>query len=269
MSTDDRSAHNKLREAFAKKAAPATERKRTLDTPVPRQATEAPPSPKTATRPNWAKYRNMRWVFVWQAVLLSVNLEPDEFTFDARGIFPRPERGELPDDPADETLDRASVAVMHLASGALKVQDARPSRGPLEWVVDLEVFCSWALALPVPWKLPPELAAYGAQSAQSRIASAEDPVPVQAQSNTGRVHKAAGGGRRDVLAPLIERAQADSSDPSDVAQVWARLRRMAERDDRPPPLYGLDDAGIMYDKGGKPATFTRDALSKRLGRQPK
>lgn len=70
--------------------------------------------------------------------------------------------------------------------------------------------------------------------------------------------------RRDVVTPAIELAQAECSDPFDVAAVWARLQVMAER--KEPPLIGSTEEGIQYLDQGEAAILNRKALAKRLAR---
>ena len=70
--------------------------------------------------------------------------------------------------------------------------------------------------------------------------------------------------RRDVLTPVIERAQRRCHNSKDSAEVWANLLVLAEK--KSAPLFGATDEGLQYLKGGDAAIFTRDALSKRLAR---
>lgn len=77
-------------------------------------------------------------------------------------------------------------------------------------------------------------------------------------------------GRRDVLVPLIEKAQEMCDERFDTASVWARLCVMADQRPPPPPLIGRDDDGALRFRRGsldKVAFFKRSDLSKRLRRQ--
>jgi hypothetical protein len=72
--------------------------------------------------------------------------------------------------------------------------------------------------------------------------------------------------RRDCLDPAIELAQRECKDPSDTAEVWARLQVLAQSEH--PPLLAVTPQGLKYTKDGStPAYFTRNALDKRLHRE--
>jgi hypothetical protein len=70
--------------------------------------------------------------------------------------------------------------------------------------------------------------------------------------------------RRDTLAPVIERAQRQSLDKNDTAQVWAQLQAMA--DDAQAPLISSTKEGVKYHRAGADALFKREDLRKRLKR---
>jgi hypothetical protein len=72
--------------------------------------------------------------------------------------------------------------------------------------------------------------------------------------------------RRDALMPVIEKAQSQCKDPKDTAEVWAALLVLAEK--KTAPLLGATEDGLQYLKKGTAASFNREALRKRLGRQP-
>jgi hypothetical protein len=70
--------------------------------------------------------------------------------------------------------------------------------------------------------------------------------------------------RRRTLKPEIEHAQSLCKDTWDVAEVWAELQKMAEKQHG--QLLGATEDGLQYLKNGEAAIFTRDALQKRLKR---
>ena len=72
--------------------------------------------------------------------------------------------------------------------------------------------------------------------------------------------------RRDTLTPVIERAQKQCDNPQDAASVWAALLVLAEK--KVAPLIGATEDGLQYLKNGTAASLNREALRKRLGRQP-
>lgn len=74
--------------------------------------------------------------------------------------------------------------------------------------------------------------------------------------------------RRDLLTPLIEAAQSETSDQFDTPAIWAKLCDMAERKIK--PLFGVAPEGIQWtDENDEPQFFSLRALRDRLGRQKK
>ena len=75
------------------------------------------------------------------------------------------------------------------------------------------------------------------------------------------------GKRRDSLAPVIEAAQRWCLNPHDWAEVWLILEEMARK--KTAPFDGnFSVRGLAYQKDGKTTYFDREALRKRLNRQP-
>ena len=70
--------------------------------------------------------------------------------------------------------------------------------------------------------------------------------------------------RRDILTPVIEKAQSTCQDPSDTAEVWATLQILAE--EKQAPLIGGTEDGLQYLENGTAKIFKRDSLRKRLDR---
>jgi hypothetical protein len=70
--------------------------------------------------------------------------------------------------------------------------------------------------------------------------------------------------RRHALQPEIEQAQDKCKDRWDPAEVWAALSKLAEKGHG--QLLGATEDGLQYLKDGEGATFTRNALRKRLKR---
>jgi hypothetical protein len=61
------------------------------------------------------------------------------------------------------------------------------------------------------------------------------PVPAEAEPQSHGVRSVSYKGRRDVLVPLIEKAQDMCDDRFDTASVWAKLCAMADQKPPPPP----------------------------------
>ena len=73
------------------------------------------------------------------------------------------------------------------------------------------------------------------------------------------------GKRRHHLQPEIEQAQSRCKDHWDATEVWAELSKLAEK--QLGQLLGATEDGLQYLKDGEAATFSRDALQKRLKRR--
>ena len=98
-------------------------------------------------------------------------------------------------------------------------------------------------------------------------ATAESSLPILQETGMVRHHIGKTLGH-DVMTPLIGKAQAASSDPLDVAEVWAAMCAMADLRPPPAPLIGRDDESLKYRSGGADVVelFTRKKLGQRLKR---
>lgn len=129
---------------------------------------------------------------------------------------------------------------------------------------------AWALSRGMP--LPPELSKLAVPVtvvAAPVVQAAPQGKPMEAASASDGLKPAQAAPvkpartRRDVLAPVIERAQSMcDGDKTDTAKVWAQLEVLA--DNEVPPLLAATDKGIKYSHKSKNKYFTRDALDKRL-----
>jgi hypothetical protein len=102
------------------------------------------------------------------------------------------------------------------------------------------------------------------QSAPAKTTTKAAPPVVASDCNALSVFGHSTKTRRNGLTPVIEQAQRACKDPTDTAEVWATLQVLAEK--RTPPLIGATEDGLQYLKNGSAASFTRDALRKRLAR---
>ena len=99
---------------------------------------------------------------------------------------------------------------------------------------------------------------------------AAPPEPVQAapaaekEPSQGRTRR-----RRDLLAPLVEKAQRECSNPSDSAEVFALLRNWAQIRPPLPPLFGVTEDGCIQwrDSNDNPKELSIDALRGRINRR--
>ena len=120
--------------------------------------------PRKAERPNWRKWRNMPAVELWQAVALSLGIEPPKYH----------PRGTIPD--FDE---REDVVLRCLALGNLRAVKRDESRQHCS-LVRLTDIAAVAESLPDPWPLPDEFPRPSAAPA----ANAPPPSQAKADANT-------------------------------------------------------------------------------------
>ena len=125
-------------------------------------------------------------------------------------------------------------------------------------------FAAWLVAQ---GERPSEhIAAWFAAVGVSADARAATPQPAEPVAPTGSPRKLQ---RRDLLAPLIERAQRECSDPLDTPAVFAVLMRMTEAREKP-FIGGITEDGIQWEDGDdKMHYFSKKMLSDRLRRQVK
>jgi len=209
--------------------------------------------PRKAERPNWRKWRNMPAVELWQAVALSLGIEPPEYH----------PRGTIPD--FDE---REDVVLRCLALGDLCAVERDESR-PHCSLVRLTDIAAVAESLPDPWPLPDEFPRPSAAPAAN--------APPPSQANQGEAAPAAD--RPTSSAP--ERSRIDSiqieiddviagleqrGEPATPAKVMARLRERAGKLDSCISECAPD--GVIWIRGttGKPAKLTMEALKQRISR---
>ena len=98
----------------------------------------------------------------------------------------------------------------------------------------------------------------GAGQVVSVIAGNSTPTTPQTQARQNK--------RRDLVTPLIEEAQRESSDPFDAPAIWAQLSTMAEQKRK--PFVGIAPDGLQWtDANDDPQFFSLSALRDRLSRQ--
>ena len=96
----------------------------------------------------------------------------------------------------------------------------------------------------------------------AEAAPAALPVPAAAPAPT--VHSTKGRRPSDTLWPAIRKAQAQCADPWDAAEVFGHLEALADGDESQPPLLESTPKGIKWNRSGRDAYLTRNALTKRL-----
>lgn len=107
----------------------------------------------------------------------------------------------------------------------------------------------------------PHIAAWFKATGVAPAAAPPPPAPVPAPT--------ARRPRNDLLAPLIVKAQGQSTDPTATAAVFAILRSWAEHKPAMPPLVGVTEDGRIQwrDSSDRPQELTLQALGKRLKRR--
>lgn len=153
-----------------------------------------PQKPKDERLPRWNKWRLMPEVKMWEAIALSLNVEPDKIKTSSTAWM----GAEHPFDEGEEFNDR--LAVLRANSGRANF----PTPCTLnmgEWYscgVRLNEFSSWALSV-TEWGLPPELVAMAKTSEKQTGAPAEtntrpaakgEAVPGTSPSGDGWIVKA-------------------------------------------------------------------------------
>jgi hypothetical protein len=118
----------------------------------------APPTAVADLRPDWTRWSRMVSVLLWQAVSLSLDLEPDAFrsSITHLGLDAAVQGG-----PADFRL-RLVVAVNHLENGSLRA--VKPAAEPRYSDVSLHQFAAWANSLS--WQIPDSFPRGGRRSSK-------------------------------------------------------------------------------------------------------
>lgn len=216
----------------------------------------------TNKRPDWAFWANMGEVRLWQAIALSLDIEPRWLS--AGGEPPSAVPGVFDRRPAG-FAERLQVAGSHLPSletfPTWNGRDAVPVR--------LAVVRRWGESLPVPWTFPSGFPLAEGEGIKRHWVTGAPGTPVKpaaAVASGTEVHSTKGKKRRDDLWPAIEAAQqkarAQGRNPQDTAAVWVILASMADEEES--PMLAATSQGIKWKRGGEVAYLTRDALHKRL-----
>lgn len=196
----------------------------------------------------------------WEAVALSLNIEPDNIRLDSSAWM----GASHPFSESEEFNDRLTILKKHASN---RTHFPTPCiLNMANWYmreVRLDEFAAWCAH--VGFAIPPELSALAKAATQAPpmveaapAAKVNDtkPAPVT------QVNKL----RRDILDPAIDKAikNAGNMEPAD---VYLKLKELAK--DEEPPFTGLfeGDALCYTDTNDKPARLTKEALGKRLERR--
>lgn len=109
--------------------------------------------------PNWAKWKHIPDVMLWQAVALSLNIDPDladrSYSWKAEGTV----TGEL-----KEFKDRLDILLANFGRGRLLKPTSLSLSDPEEATLRLDTFAAWAIS--IGWPIPSDLAALSIESLQ-------------------------------------------------------------------------------------------------------
>jgi hypothetical protein len=177
-------------------------------------------------KPNWEKWRHVPNTKIWEAVALSLNIDPWEV---------RPASGRIPGGPlifdeGQEFNDRIFVVDRNLATGAGPTPQIAAVDDPPSCVVSLCEFATWAHSLG--WDVPLEFAAL-LRAEQDGV---RDEAEVKAKIVMPKVAKEKPLGTRErdtlrtIIAALANAAKTDLSKPFKAAgQIEAMTIKIGAR----------------------------------------
>lgn len=185
-------------------------------------------------------------VKIWEAVALSLNIEPTKTKTDRNAWM----GADHPFIEGEEFDDRLQI----LRANRTRKNFPTPcalnlSRWHLH-VVRVDEFATWAQS--IEWEMPPELAALCANATPSTA----NVAPSIAELITSKA-------RRNTLDPLIEKAieQADSVESAD---VWLKLKELAIRGESPFTGEAAEKSLSYTNDDNEVTQITKGALAKRL-----
>jgi len=148
-------------------------------------------------KPNWDKWRNMLEVVLWEAVALSLDVEPDYL--DSRDEKLSMHRQPKQDKDEKNFNDRYDVAESHMGIGKpLRPGSILPRAHRAG--ISLAEFAAWAQS--INWEIPQELADLAKERSQSSTQSNDENKVEQKKSINGQstqhedIVEQHGGGRR-------------------------------------------------------------------------
>lgn len=104
-------------------------------------------------KPNWSKWRHMLDVKVWQAVALSLDIDPDKLQRNPHAWM----SGAPGFLEGREFADRLDVVCANIGSGRALTPVAYPSEHKASWPVQMREFVAWCMS--IDWPIPDELRA--------------------------------------------------------------------------------------------------------------
>ena len=251
---------------------------------TPQGSVSSPPSPHEITRlttpvTDWAYWPARREVEIWEAVALSLNIDPGSLEFSPLGAIRNFSRSgdsgkftkrlkmtaaltqhteRLPLSQYATMLGALPMPPEMAATVTLPAPDGNVDQTATTVLrADLDAWMTAKAAPPVPVVTPAVTPRDAPVDTTGMVAVLESP-PVVATSHKLKT-------RRNVLDAVIEQAKKSAISPSDYHSVWAALVSLAESKDRPAPLLGyVEEDGVKYQGSGKVEFFKKDSLRKRM-----
>ncbi len=150
-------------------------------------------------KPNWKKWRHVPHVKIWEAVALSLGIEPKEVDIDPNGWM----TGHLIFNEFEEFNDRIFVAGRQVETSSGFDVKSRVLDDPSNCTVDLGEFAAWALS--IEWDIPPEFEAMSSRDegkATRTVAASPSPTAKKKQE-AGAAENSLGTRERGTLLKLV------------------------------------------------------------------
>jgi hypothetical protein len=164
---------------------------------------------------DWSFWSQVTTAELWQAVMLSLDLQP------VRGPFTAPAK----------LVQRLAIAVDHVGSGLLRTHGRAD---PLRSKVLLAQFAAWAQSLPSPWRLPGDFPRRW--PGESREGQTAEPKAQRLRRLRAEHEELKGSGHP---APTKELAKREGVHPSRIRQLLQETNRPLKEPVRAHPPFGV------------------------------
>lgn len=235
---------------------------------------------RNMSKPDWEFWLNIRAVKVWQACLLSLDIDPDNMKGSPTGWMaglsgpPIFVDSSFPSQAVKDTYrKRLTILASHIGDKTHFRLHSIIMGEPTRCEIYLRDFAKWVVHV-MHWKdIPSELAALAQTPPEAAPVKQESPASAiaaarPATSPAPRTFTPLKGTRSNILDGVIQAARSAAHDPDNYQQVWAELVRMAESSNRPAPLRGyVEGEGLKYQDESKIKFLTKNALRGRFYRR--
>lgn len=210
--------------------------------------------------PRWSKWRLMPEVKEWEAVALSLNIEPEKIKTDRNSWM----GAAHPFDEGDEFNDRLEILNKHASNRTYFPTPCILNMGNwYQYEVRLDEFAAWCAH--VGFAIPPELSAL-AKAATQAAPKMESVPDAKVEAVTVAPAEQANKLRTNTLDPAIDKA-IEQAGCTTLANVYLELKALAIEECK--PFTGeIDGDSLCYtDDENKPAKLSKNALRQRLKRR--